>query len=280
MRIFGLLFVAVIAVAGLIVSTASGTTTPTVVYDSTVSPLPGNIPSEGPEAYSFREFGDEVTFAGTQRTLAGVSVTLSSWACQSGHWNTKDCSTIPGTKYSVPITLDIYEPASTAAPGTDPIGVGDLIARVRKTFQIPYRPSANYTHCTGAQAGEWYKSGVGCFNGKAVNITFNFTSLGMRLPNTVVLGVSYNTTHYGPHPIGESAPCFTSDGGCPYDSLNIGLAPETNVGSKPYPDTVFQDAAAQGDYCDGTPTPNTFNLDSPTDACWGGYVPAFKVTAR
>src|SRR5581483_2485603 len=34
-----------------------------VIYDATVAPLPGNLPSVGAEAYAFKELGDEVTFA-------------------------------------------------------------------------------------------------------------------------------------------------------------------------------------------------------------------------
>jgi len=59
-----------------------------------------------------------------------------------------------------------------------------------------------------------YKPGVGCFNGLAVNVNFDFSGLGVTLPNKVVYGISYNTTHYG-SPIGESAPFFTGPGGCP-----------------------------------------------------------------
>ena len=50
-----------------------------VIYDSTVNPLPGNLPSEGAEAYSFNEFGDGITFAGTARNLNKVTVTMSSF---------------------------------------------------------------------------------------------------------------------------------------------------------------------------------------------------------
>jgi len=34
-----------------------------VIYNSTLSPLPGNIPSYGGEAYSFNEIGNEVNLA-------------------------------------------------------------------------------------------------------------------------------------------------------------------------------------------------------------------------
>jgi hypothetical protein len=265
------------AAMGLSVGVSSASVTPVAVYDATVSPLPGNLPSEGFEATATKEFGDEVTLAGSARTLNTVTATLSSWGCQQGTWNNNNCVTTPGTKFPVKIVMNIYEAASTTNDGS-PVGVGELITRVTKTFMVPYRPTANLNKCHGADLGKWW-NGTTCFNGKAVNISFNLTGVGMTLPDTVVVGLSYNTTHYGPHPIGESAACFTASGGCPYDSLNIGLGPNVVVGSKPYPDTLFQNAASAGQYCDGIPIPGTFNLDSPTSPCWTGYVPAFKITA-
>ena len=38
----------------------------------------------------------------------------------------------------------------------------------------------------------------------ADNITFDFSSQHIMLPNTLVYGISYNTDHYGPNPIGGS----------------------------------------------------------------------------
>jgi hypothetical protein len=280
MRRLIVVLVAMMAAMGLSVGVSSASATPVTVYDATVSPLPGNLNSEGPEAYGFQEFGDEVTLAaGPARTLGSVTATLSSWGCQQGTWNNHDCATTPGAKFPVKIVMNIYEPASTD-PSSSPVGVGDLITRVTKTFMVPYRPTANLNHCNSGNGnlGKWW-NGTSCFNGRAVNISFNLSSVGITLPDTVVVGLSYNTTHFGPHPIGEAAACFTTSGGCPYDSLNIGLSPAVVTGTKPYPDTLFQNAASAGQYCDGTPTLGTFNLDSPTSPCWTGYVPAFRITA-
>ena len=62
--------------------------------------------------------------------------------------------------------------------------------------------------------------------------------------------------------------------------MNIALGPAVTVAAKPYADTVFQNAGYAGDYCDATPVVGTFNLDSPTSACWGGYIPAVQFSAR
>lgn len=268
----------IVSMVALIVGPASANTTSalTVVYSSTAKPLPANMPSVGAEAYSFNEFGDEITFApSTPRNVKKVVVTLSSWGCETGHWNTSDCATSPNATFAVPITFNIYRTTSTS-PGVNPVPAGSLIATVTQTFQVPYRPSASPL-CTGADAGKWFKNGQGCFNGLATNVTFKFPFKNVD-PDSVVYGIAYNSTHYGYSPIGESAPCFTSSGGCPYDALNIALAPAVTVGSKPYAGTVFQNAAA--DYCDATPVVGTFNLDSPTSSCWAGYVPAVQFSAR
>jgi uncharacterized repeat protein (TIGR01451 family) len=239
-----------------------------VIYDSTVIPLPGNLPSVGAEAYGFKEIGDAITFAGTSRNLNAVTATMSSWGCQNGHWNTADCVTTPGATFSIPITLNIYN-AGSPTPGS-------LIATKTQTFSIPYRPSSDNTNCTG---GKWF-DGTTCFNGQAHNITFDLTSLGITLPSSVVFGITYNTTSFGPNPVGTGAPCFSSSGGCGYDGLNVALSPAATVGSKPFPATLYWDNAFASNYCDnGTAGINVFRLDSPTSACWGGLVPAVQFIA-
>ena len=243
----------------------------TVIYDSTVSPLPGNLPSVGAEAYAFSEFGDEVSFATDSRTLKQVTVTLSSWGCEAGHWFSADCETSPGATFSIPITFNIYQ----VGPNDT---VGAPIATQTQTFEVPYRPSTDSINCTG---GKWYDNASGqCYNGLATNISFDFSSLDVQLPDTVIYGISYNTSHYGPAPIGEATSCYSSSAGCPYDSLNVALSPQVVVGSKPHPDTLFQNSSYGSEYCDGgTAGTGAFRLDSPTSACWTGYVPAVQFVA-
>ena len=247
------------------VASADDTST---IYDSLK--LAPNIPSVGPEAYAFRELGDEVTFAGSARTLDRVVVTLSSWACQGGHWYTADCATQLGATYSLPITLKIYQHDASEAAGA-------LIASQTRTVAVPYRPSSDPLHCSG---GRWWAGPtLGCFNGLEWLVIFDFRAQNITLPSTVVYGVSYDSTHYGPNPVGEAAACYTSSGGCFYDSLNIGLAPKVNVGTKAHPGTLYQNAYFSGQYCDGG-VADVMRLDSPTSACWTGSVPAVRFTAR
>src|SRR5438132_2016954 len=84
----------------------------TVVYDSLPNPLPGNVPSQGFECCSASEFGDHVRIAPIPTpTLTSAVVTMSSWACESGGFQT--CVTTPGSTFTHPITLNIYRVDNT-----------------------------------------------------------------------------------------------------------------------------------------------------------------------
>lgn len=278
----GVLSLAALAAPAAMAKPAGGQQT-AVIYNSVVgSPLPGNLPSVGAEAYAFNELGNQVTFAGSNRQLTNVIVTMSSWGCVTGSWYAHDCATPAGATFSVPITLSLYDPSGDTA------GVDDRIATVTQTFAIPYRPSAS-ARCTGDNAGKWWDSSLKkCFNGTAVNVTFNLS--GVTAPDTLVYGISYNTSHFGPAPITDSSACPL--GGCGYDSLNIALSQDptdVTVGSDNHPGTVWQNSSNPGAYCDGG-TAGTFRLDSPDPAasCWGVdapytdapfYVPAVQFKA-
>ena len=135
-------------------------------------------------------------------------------------------------------------------------------------------------NCTGTNAGKWYSTSDSlCFNGLANNITFDFSSPNVVLPNSVVYGIAYNTSGYGPAPLGYATVCASAPGGCFYDSLNIALAPAVVVGSKPFAATLYQNTGYSSNYCDnGSGGTGTFRLDSPTSACWTGYIPAVQFT--
>lgn len=258
------------------------------LYDTLPPAGTPNIVSEAYQATQMSEFGDAINLGGSARKLNAVTVTMSSWACQAGTWQS-GCYSAKNAKFSVPITLNIYGAPVAQQDGT--VVPGDLLVRVTKTFQIPYRPTASLRYCQGDDAGKWYSNiSHTCSNGKLANVTYNFSSLGnITLPDTVVLGVSINTSDWGPHPLGHTNPCNSTPQGCPYDSLNLGLnAAASPVGAQYTPGTVFQNTATPGDLCDSTPATNEFNQDSPTNACWigtdsdGPYteIPAFEVTAH
>ena len=126
-----------------------GENTPTAIFDNTPAVVPSNLASYGPEAYAFNEWGPGGTFDGTARKLATSTVTMSSWACESGAWYTNDCLTTPGATYSVPIRFNVYD----VGPGNT---VGSLVATKLQSFNIPFRPSADATNCTGGDIGKWF----------------------------------------------------------------------------------------------------------------------------
>jgi hypothetical protein len=52
------------------------------------------------------------------------------------------------------------------------------------------------------------------------------------------------------------------------------------VGSKPFPNTLYQNAVYASDYCDhGADGFGVMRLDSATNACWTGYIPAVQFAA-
>lgn len=259
-----------------------------VIYNSVISPLPGNLDSVGFESTTFNEFGNAVNFsAGANHSLSKVVVTMSSWGCASGSWSLHTCSTPEDATFAQPITLNIY------GPSTDGVNPGATIASVTNTFNIKYRPSASPL-CVGSNLGKWYeKSSKTCFNGLAQNITFNLKNV--KVGSSAIFGVAYNTSHYGYAPVGQSPACFTSSAGCGYDSLNVALTEDptnVSVGTSVVPGKLWLTSASSGQYADsGAAGVGTFRIDSPNVAPWWGavgpsydaapwYVPAIKVFAN
>ena len=259
---------------GALLSSPAGADSPEghsqAVYDSTVRPLPSNLPSQPFQAQQTSEFGNQIALGGTLRDLKNVVVTMSSWGCQSGGWNSQDCVTTPGASFSEPITLNLYQVGPAGA-------VGSLIATATRTFNIPYRPSASGSTLCPTSPGKWYSArDHTCSNGLALNITFKFSSL-VQLPDALIFGIAYNTSGFGATPYGYGTACALSTAGCGYDSLNVALAtvnPQPTVGSDPLPGTVYWNTSTPSDYCDGgTAGSSIFRLDSPSNACWGVNAP-------
>lgn len=243
--------------------TVAGAKSSNVLYNSTVAPLPHNLPSLGFQATQTAEFGNQIRLTKAGH-LTSVVVTMSSWGCQTGSWSAKDCVTTPGSTFTEPITLNIY---NANAPGTTL--PGSLITTRTQTFKIPYRPSSSPSCTTN---GGW---GSSCVNGKAVNITF---ALDRNVPQNIVFGVAYNTSQYGYHPYGALA-CESTLAGCPYDSLNVAVSQDpTNLskGSDPVFGKLFWNTSTASNYCDsGLAGSSFFRLDSPnTTPCWGAVTPS------
>jgi len=245
-------------------------------YDSVVTLIrnrvSSNISSEGFECCSTKELGDGLVFTHGAHRLNRVAVVMNSWGCESGHWYSDDCQTTPGDTFPVPITLRVYAVSnSSGSPG-----VGAVIATQTNTYNIRYRPSKDDVHCTGQNLGMF----VGpvdklCDNGLSDVIWFNLKSLNVALPAKAIVTVAYNTSDAGYNPIGQNTPCFTSAGGCGYDSLNVSADGDGGfIGSNVDPNGVFVNFGDPSFYCSGSGT--GLILDSP---CWTGFHPEIQVNA-
>jgi hypothetical protein len=216
---------------------------PVVVYDATTNPLVPMV-SEAFEATSTSEFGNEINFATGQRLLSGATVTMDSWACQSGGWanQANNCVTTPGATFSEPVTLNLY---SVGVGNT----VGPQISSTTQTFNIPYRPS-DAPSCSSPGNGEYLASNGNCAYGFPTNVTFDLGSV--TVPDKIIYGIVYNTSGYGPNPYGYSTACAQSSEGCGYDSLNVALSStqSPSVGTDPLPGSDFLDSSWSGAYCD------------------------------
>jgi hypothetical protein len=275
---------ATLACAGVAAAGAAGAQAE-VIYSILPSTLPGNVLSEPFEAAQVAQFGGVLQFAGSARTGAQVTAVMSSWACESGSWTgASECETAPGATFTWPVTLNVNAVGSGGA-------VGPLLASVTKTFAMPYRPSQSDEKCKnayGEPTGAWYDTSTKeCLRGKAFTINFDLGKL--TLPTEAILSISYNTSDYGAEPQRPKGPaCETSAGGCPYDSLNVGVTSPSNassptpvapsLGTDPLPEDAYENTDHASYYCDGgVGGTGTFRLDA---GCWSGYQPLLQVKAQ
>jgi hypothetical protein len=192
-----------------------------------------------------------VHLAGTDRVLDKITVTMSDWALKS------DYPTVgTATNWQHPITVNVYSTSLT------------LLASKTETITIPWRPVADAT-CPGTPNG-WRAADGNCYNGIAFNATFDLSSLNVTLPNDVIVGIAYNTQHYGSTPLGVPGP---------YNSLNVGIPTGqiATVGTDDNPNNVYWNTSFGPFYTDGgLGGVGTFREDT-------GWAPngtvAFKITA-
>src|SRR5206468_1452292 len=118
-----------------------------------------------------------------------------------------------------------------------------LIKSVTQTFGIPYRPSSSAKCASTDRPFGWYSSGLkACFNGMTDNVTFNIS--GVTLPDNIVYGIVYNTSNYGPSPLGVTGP---------YDSLNVALSNTSDV-TAGTTGSIWLNSAWSGAYVDNGAT--------------------------
>jgi len=210
--------VALMALAAACTTGGSGSPAPTPVkiYESNLSPLPGNVSSQGFQCCQTSEFGDQIQFAGTARNLQSATVTMSNWAIHSTLANQSFGDAVG---WDQQLTLNIY--AVGANDGLGNPTKGAPLGTRTQTFHIPWRPEPDPTNCpTKTSPGYEYKfqaapgpADSSCFNGLANQVTFDLSALHLTAPSQVVWGVAYNTQSYGLAPTGQDGP---------YNSLNVG----------------------------------------------------------
>jgi hypothetical protein len=256
----------VLAIAGamVILSTQVVSAASEAIFDYIPTPLPDNVASYSYESWGVAEAGDGIEFSTNgNQLLDNARVVVSSWACQTGTgWaaeNTVPCVTTPGSTFSMPITLNIYDPNDDMS----------VVASKTQTFNIPFRPSTN-PECEATVNGQGW--GEDCFLGLAHIIKFDLT--GVVAPDEIVYGVAYNTSSYGYNPIGDEAACAAVQyAGCPYDLLNLGTEGDAPplVGTDLSPNGAYQYSVFGEAYCDGGEGGTAvFRFDN---GCWDGFNP-------
>jgi hypothetical protein len=251
-----LLLFPIIAFALLVFSSANASAA--VIYNSIPSPLAGSYPSVGFQATQTAEFGDHITFAGTERILTSVDVVMNSWACQQGGWNTHDCANpdASNTGYTHPLTLTIY---NVDTSGAVPV-IGSVVTTVTQNTLVPWRPASDPSCTSGGYLPD-------CNNG--YNFTVSFTIPDVVVPDHIVYGISFNTQSWGANPIGVDGP---------YNSLNMSVPNTTpSVGTNVNPDDVFWNTQTAVNYTDGGVSGvGIFRQDTG----WSTYVPAARFNAK
>jgi hypothetical protein len=155
-----------------------------------------------------------------------MTVGMVSWACESGAWQTSDCATTPGSTFTHPVTVKLYDPADIANP----------IVTVQQDVAVPYRPSADESCGTG-----WLSDDLGCVNGYLFEAEFDLG--GVEVHGEVIASVAFDTQTYGEAPLGVSGP---------YNALNVGAVVNFS-GSNVDPDTVYVNGSLESGWDGYTP---------------------------
>jgi hypothetical protein len=200
-----------------------------LVYNSNPLTYIPSEPSEGAEANSLYQFGDQVVLAGTNRLLNKAVATLVT---QSLHSNFPGVGNASG--WVEPISLNLYEVGPSSPYGYPT--VGSEIGSVTQDFLIPWRPEATVPNCTG---NRWLANNSHCYSGLAFQITFTLPLLAV--PDNLVWGLSFSTEHYGPAPYNVTGP---------YDSLNFAVFGNATTGSQFNPEAAWGNSTAAYFYCD------------------------------
>lgn len=240
------------------------------VYNNLPTVKPGNTVSQGFECCQTKEFGGAVKLPNsTARRNPVVKVGLSSWACVEGDAEGNNCKTPAGSKFTLPITIRIYEMGAGKLAGAK-------VLEKTQSFQVPFRPTASPKCTTGSGKGGWYGTtatgGKACFHGQLSYVKFNVP--GVLPESEAIVTLTYNTNTQGYEPTGKTGPS---------DSLNVALTepewPGPSIGSYANPSEDYANSTMPPEFedpmCGGTP-----GVLGPTGACDTGYQPLFEIKAK
>ena len=127
----------------------------------------GHVASQGYQCCRTREFGDEVSFAGTARKLTSATVTMSNWAWKSP---TNAPSDGNATGWDQLLTLNLYAVGPRRWPPDRRRAAREPSTQV---FHIPWRPDPDSVNCPTKDTPATTTSGsrrpvrpdTNCFNG-------------------------------------------------------------------------------------------------------------------
>jgi hypothetical protein len=226
--------------SGLLLAVALNAQT-TIIYSSIPAPLPASLISQSFQAGRISEFGNLISFGGTNRRLTSVTVAMVTL----GYFSKYNAPGTPNTGgWTDPaITLNLYS-VNNSGPNPEP---GSVIGSVTQSFFIPWRPEP-----TPSCGGTLWLAPDGCHNGMAFNITFEFSGLSLTLPDKVIFGIAYNTQSAGQSPTGVNGP---------YNDLNVGLNPTITVGNSTAPLAYLSSPIPAGYADNGAGGINVFRLD-------------------
>ena len=233
-------------------SASAASAAPATVYDNGPTTVPGERGQPGVRGDSRpRSSAARSTSTRPQGTTRGVTMTMSSWACQSGGASTKDCSTTPGARFTHPIRFNVYRVQNDNEPGR-------LVGAVTRTYKHPVPaerqlqpPAQALTPGSGSR-----RKDSSCKNGKAVRINASLGSLD--LPEKAIISVEYNTSHYGYEPIGDplrasrARAVVRTTASTSASATRARSWAEPTVGTQPTPDDAYLNSSSIGAYCDGS----------------------------
>ena len=219
---------------------------PTVIYDTLGTPAPDVPASWNYESNATSEYGNLIAFDGTARQLQTVTVRMSTQATFSDY---ASFGTAAG--YQQALTFNIYGAGSNGSPGA-------LLTSDTINALIPWRPETTDGSCEG-----WIASDTLCYLGYEFDVQFDFSSLNVSLPDSIVFGLAFNTQDSGAQPTGIAGP---------YNQLAIGNPGDPPAtGTNPDGDDVFINTTHDL----GGNTPGAFTESAGT----GGFVPAVQFSA-